>query len=514
MSPKGKVSENSGRIAKNTLLLYFRMLLLMLIGLFTSRIVLQALGVEDYGTYNVVGGVVNMFTIITASVSAAISRYLAYELGRGDGAKLQRIFSTGIIIQAGMCLLLLLFTETAGIWFLHNKMDIPAGRMGAAQWTLQCSMGVLMASLLSVPFNAEIIAHEDMGAFALISILEAVLKLSVALALRFSAFDKLKLYALLMLGVALLVRGSYGVFCRRHYAECRSKIVYDGSLVREMAGFAGWNFLGSGVFLVNTQGLNILTNTFFGVAMNAARGVAAQVENIVKQFVNNVVIAINPQITKSWGAGDREYSFTLVAKGSKYACLIILFFAVPIFFEAQYLLELWLGKVPEHSADFTRLTLLCVLMDLVCTTFSTLILATGRIKWFYIITSLINILIFPLTYLAFSRGMEADWAYIFFIAVYLVSDSAKLLILHRQTGFPAGRYLCRVILPVLLCCCIGLAAAWVAKRFVTEEPWSLASVLASSTLALGLSSWFFALSPGEREFVVSKLGRCIKISKK
>ncbi|MCQ2144066.1 MAG: lipopolysaccharide biosynthesis protein, partial [Bacteroidales bacterium] len=334
------------------------MLLLMLIGLFTSRIILKNLGADDYGIYNAVGGLVLIFTSVTASISTVISRFVTVGLAEGDSAKLKRIFSTSVVVQLILFGLLLLLIETVGVWFLNTRMDIPEGRMAAANIVLQCSAGTLLFQMLSVPFNAVIIAHERMNAFALLSILEGVLKISVAILIMLSPTDKLVLYAILMLVVSAIVRTSYATYCHRQFSETHSGLTFDRSLVKEMARFSGWNFLGASAQVFSPQGITLLTNIFFGVAMNAARAVALQVDNIVKQFAINVIIAINPQITKSYVSGSRDYSYSLMCKACKYSVLIILLFLIPLFFEADVLLDLWLDEVPEHAALFTRLTVI------------------------------------------------------------------------------------------------------------------------------------------------------------
>ena len=429
-------SENSRRIARNTLLLYFRMFLLMVVGLFTSRIVLKSLGVSDYGVYNAVGDVVIGFTFITSSLSAAISRYLAAGLGKGDPSRLKRIFSTGVLIQLAFSVILVVLVETVGVWFLHNRMQIPSGRMVASEWVLQCSLGVLVLNLLSVPFNALIVAHEKMGAFAVISILEGILKLSVALLLVVSPYDMLKTYAVLMLCVALIVRLAYGIYCSARFEESRGGILFDRSLLKEMTGFAGWNFLGSSAYVINTRGVNLLVNVFFGVAVNAARGVAGQVEGMLKQFASNFLTAINPQITKSWASSDREYCFSLVRKGAKYTFWMLLLLFIPIFVWTQPLLRLWLGDVPEHSAVFVRLILVGLMIDMVGNTLVTLVQATGEVRKYYILTGLSSYLCLPLVWIAFESGAGPEWAYICFICVYLLVFGLKILIVRRQTGFP------------------------------------------------------------------------------
>ena len=504
----GQLSENSRRIARNTLLLYFRMFLLMLIGLFTSRVVMRTLGIDDYGTYNVVGGVVTVFTFLTTSLSAAISRYLAANLDGGDPVRLRRIFSTGVLIQLGLALLLVVLVETAGLWWLNHRLVIPDGRLDAARRVLQCSLGIMVVGLLAVPYNAAIIAHERMSAFAVISLGEALLKLGVALLLYVSPFDKLVSYAVLMLAVAVLVRVAYGLYCRRHFAESRGRLVWDGALMREMTAFAGWSFFGSSAYVFNTQGVNQVVNLFFGVAVNAARGVALQVENIVKQFVANFLTAVNPQITKSWAAGDREYCFGLVRKGAKYTWLVILLFFIPVLGEAELLLDVWLGpdKVPPHAPDFLRLTLVCLLVDLVGNPLVTLVQATGRVKRYYLITGLTSYLGLPLVWLAFKLGAGPAWAYIIFIAVYLTVLVQRILIARRLTNFPVRPYL-QLILLLTMTTCFALVFPILLRGTGLAPGWRLLLGTAMGWATVAHYSWYYMLTAGERGYILRKVGR-------
>ena len=499
------ISANSARVARNTVLLYFRMLLLMFIGLFTARVVLQALGKDDYGVYGVVGGIVTMFTVVTASLSQAISRYITYELGKGDGQKLRRIFATSVVVQLIFCAVVLVLTETLGLWWLNCRMDIPDGRLGAANWVLQCSMGVLMVNLLSVPFNATIIAHEKMGAYAGISILEAALKLAVAILLSISGADKLKLYAVLMLAVAVIVRLAYGTFCHRHFEESRGKLVYDRKLVSEMTSFAGWNCLGSGAYIINTQGVNQMVNVFFGVGANAARLVTSQVENIVKQFVSNFLTALNPQVTKSYASGDMRYCHELVSKGTKFSFLVILFFALPLMYEAPALLDLWLDEVPENSALFVRLMLLGLMADMACNPLLTLIQSTGRVKRYYIVSSLTAISAFAVSLIAFRLGAGAEFPYAAFALVYFMVDIEKLIFAKAQTAFPLRSFLRDAVLPCMYVTLAGVALSLPLWLFLPEGPGRSITVTAVSVLAVCVFSWLFALTPGERDFFVKRL---------
>ena len=504
----GQLSENSRRLARNTLLLYFRMFLLMLIGLFTSRVVLRTLGVDDYGVYNVVGGVVTVFTFLTTSISAAVSRFLAVGLGEGDAARLRRIFSTGVIIQLGLSLLLVLLVETAGLWWLNHRLVIPEGRLDAARWVLQCSLGVLVVNLLAVPYNAAIIAHERMSAFAVISLGEALLKLGVALLLYVSPADKLVSYAVLMLAVALLVRAAYGLYCRRHFAEARGRLAYDGALTREMASFAGWSFFGSSAYVFNTQGVNQVVNLFFGVAVNAARGVALQIENIVKQFVSNFLTALNPQITKSWAAGDREYCFELVRKGTKFSFLVILCCMVPLLVETQPLLDFWLGadKVPPHAAVFLRLTLVGLLVDLAGNPLLTLVQATGRVKNYYLISGLTSYLGLPLVWLVFKLGAGPAWAYVVFIAVYLAVMVERIVLVRRLTDFPVRPYL-RLLALLLMTLCFALVVPILLHGLSWAPFWRLLAGTLAGWAIVAHYTWYYLLTGGERSFVLRKVGK-------
>jgi Membrane protein involved in the export of O-antigen and teichoic acid len=505
-SPAGHISENSKRLARNTLLLYFRMFLLLLIGLFTSRVVLRTLGVDDYGVYQVVGGVVTVFTFLTNSISAAISRYLTVGLGKGDPAHLRRVFSTGVLIQLGLSLLLVLLVETAGLWWLNHRLVIPAGRLEAARWVLQCSLGALVVQLLAVPYNAAIIAHERMSAFAVISLGEALLKLGVALLLFFSPFDKLVSYAVLMLAVAVLVRCAYGLYCRHFFAETRGDLVYDGALTREMTAFAGWSFFGSSGYVLNTQGVGQIVNLFFGVAVNAARGVALQIENTVKQFVSNFLTALNPQITKAWAAGEGDYCFELVRKGTKYTWLVILACFLPVFGEAELLLDVWLGpdKVPPYAAAFVRLALIGLLVDLAGNSLHTLVQATGRVKYFYLVTGLTSYLGLPLTWLCFRLGLGPVWAYVVFIGIYLAVFAERIALVCRQTGFPLRPYL-RLLALLLMTSCFSLVFPMLARAFGWAPGWRLlfGALLGWATMAH--YTWHYLLTAGEKAFVRRKL---------
>ncbi len=443
-------AENSKRIAKNTFVLYIRTIIILLISLYTSRVILNTLGVEDYGINSVVGGLVLIFGAISGSLSTSISRYITYEIGRGDFSRLRTIFSTSINIQIGLALIIWVLGEIIGVWFLNTKMNIPEERMIAANWVLQCTLVSFVIGLISMPYNAAIVAHEKMTAFAYISLLEAVLKLVIVYMLLISSYDKLITFAILQVCVALLIRIIYGMYCNRHFDECHYHFVWDKPLIKEMTNFAGWNFFGNTAFMLNVQGVNMLINIYFGVTMNAARGVATQVQSAVMNFVSNFTMAVNPQITKSYAAGDMSYLYSLVCKSAKYSAFLMLIFTVPIVCEAEYLLRLWLKIVPDYAPIFLRLTLGGSLMTILGNSMLTSILATGNIRNYEIWITLAGFLVFPLTWIAYECCMSVTATYWIYIVVYFMLNFVRLYFAKKLLDFPVMMYIKEAILRVLI----------------------------------------------------------------
>ena len=486
--------QNNKRIAKNTLLLYFRLLITMGIGLYSSRIVLNALGVEDFGVYNVVGGVVAMFSLFTNSLSASTSRFLAFELGEQDENKLASVFSTSVSIQLIMASIIMIAAEVAGIFFL-DWLNIPVERMDAARWVYHFAVLTFAINLISVPYNAAIIAHEKMNAFALISILDAALKLLIAFMLYFASYDKLITYAASFAAVAVMIRLFYGIYCRTHFQECRYNFSFDKRMLKDMSGFAGWNFLGSGAYLLNTQGVNIVTNLFFGVATNAARGVTNQLEGAVKHFVTSFTTAINPQITKSYAAGNLDYMHSLICRGAKFSYLIMLFFVVPLMFEAETVMKLWLKDFPLEASLFLKLSLIGTMFDMLGNSTANAAWATGNIKRYYIIVSSVGCLVFPISWICFALGCDAYFSYIVFAVIYAIVMLVKVYIIKDLVKFPAKRFftdvLVRIIPVTAFSLILPLVAFWGLNqyhlfRFVAVTTASIISV-ATFTFVIGLT---------------------------
>lgn len=442
--------ENTKRIAKNTLILYVRTLFTMLVSLYTSRVILNTLGVSDFGICNVVGGVVAMFSVISNSLSSSISRFITFELGNGDIDKLRRIFSTSVNIQIGISLIIVILAECIGVWFINHKLNIPADRLIAANWVFQCSLISFVIGLISIPYNACIIAHEQMSAFAYISILETLLKLVIVYMLLLSPYDKLISYSILLVVVSIIIRLIYGLYCKSRFVECNYKFIYDKSLIKEMTGFAGWSFFGNTAYMLNTQGVDMLINIFFGVTLNAAKGVASQVQNAVMQFVGNFTIAINPQITKSYASGDREYMNMLVCRGAKFSYFLLLIFTVPIVCEADYILHLWLKTVPQYAPIFLRLMLFGTLMTLLGNTMLTAIQATGNIRMYQLCITIIGCFVFPLTWIAYKLGLPPESTYVIYIVIYFLLNFVRVYIAKGLMNFPVRLYLFDVVFRVVI----------------------------------------------------------------
>lgn len=496
------LKANNKRIAKNTLLLYFRLLITMCVGLYTSRVVLNVLGVNDYGVYNVVGGAVSMLSLFTGSLSAAISRFFAFALGKQDETKLSSVFSTSVTIQLTMAIVIIIIAEVLGFFFL-DRLNIPIERFEAAQWVFHFAVLSFAINLISVPYNAAIIAHEKMSVFAYISILEAILKLAIAFSLSISPYDKLVAYAVLFALVAVIIRTIYGIYCRINFNECCYNFSFDKKLLKEMSGFAGWNFFGTGAYLFNTQGVNIVTNIFFGVAINAARGITNQVEGTVKQFVISFTTAINPQIIKSYAAGNLDYMHSLVCRGAKFSYLLLLLFVVPLMFEAETVLSLWLKNYPPKAPLFLKLSLVGTMLDMLGNSTANAAWATGDIKRYYIIVSSVGCLVFPISWICFAFGCEAYFSYIIFAVVYAVVMFVKVYIIKDLVKFPAKKFFTDVlfrIIPVTFFSFIFPSVFFFVLHQYCVSRFIVVTII--SVISVAVFSFVIGLTKGERNTII------------
>ena len=500
-----KHSANNKRIAKNTLLLYFRMLFLMVVSLYTSRVVLNTLGVNDFGIYNVVGGVVAMFSMLSGSLSSAITRFITYELGTGNQDNLRKIFSSSVTIQIGLATLIVLLAEAVGIWFLNVKMNIPDARMVAANWVFQFSILTFAINLISVPYNASIIAHERMSAFAYISILEALGKLAIAYLITISPMDRLIFYALLMCVVALLIRLVYGYYCKKHFEECTYHLLWDKDLLKRMFGFAGWNFIGATSAVLRDQGGNIIINLFCGPAVNAARGIAFQVNNAISGFVTNFMTALNPQIIKSYATDNRDYMMDLIYQGARFSFYMLLILSLPVLVNTHYLLGLWLKIVPDHAVLFVQLVLLFAMSESISNPLVTAQHATGKIRDYQLIVGGLQMLNLPVSYVLLRMGMFPEVVIVVAIVISQCCLGARLLLLRGMIGLSIKTYAMKVYLNVLIVTMISAILPFFISKQLEES--FLNSILLSflAFICTGITIYYIGCNKTERQFVLNKM---------
>lgn len=498
-------TTNNKRIAKNTILLYIRMIVLMLIGLFTSRVILQALGIEDYGINSVIAGFLSMFGIITSSMSKAISRFITVELGRGQLDRLKQVFSTSITVQLFMGILIVVLVETFGIWFVTTQMQIPDGREIAAQWCLHCATLTTFISLMNIPFNSAIVAHEKMSAFAYMTIIETILKLAICYAIYISPIDKLVTYSILGVCVSIITTSIYWIYCLRIFEETSFMFRFDKKLFKEIWRFAGWTLFGQTTWIFNTQGINMLMNIHFGVIVNAARGVAVQVNGIIQNFVNNFMMALNPQITKSYAAGDKDTAFRLACRGCRFSFYIMYFLALPIMIESHQILELWLGTPPEQADVFVVWTILSTQATLLGNTLVTLQMAHGDIKKYQIWVTIFGSIPFPLTWLVFRGGASPIVAYYIYVIVYWGLIFVKYHLVHIKTGLPARMYLVGVVGKTHLVAFMAAILPVVVFLLMPETIFRLLLVGVVSVISSTLAIYFLGIDQSERQFILGKI---------
>lgn len=503
-------SQNNKRIAKNTMLLYFRMLFIMIISLFTSRINLQSLGAEDFGIYNVVGGVVAMFSVFSGSLATAISRFITFELGKDNKERLSKVFSTAVSIQFLLSLSIIIVAEFAGVWFLNNKMIIPEDRLNSANWVLQLSIFSFAVNLISVPYNAAIIAHEKMSAFAYISIFEVVMKLLICYYLFISPIDKLVTFSVLLFVLSISLRLIYGMYCKKHFEECHYNLILDKKLFKEIAGFAGWSSFTLVAYSLYNSGLNILLNLFFGPVVNAARGIAVQVQNAVQGFSRNFQTAINPQIIKSYAEGDLQRVYSLIFIGSKFSFFLVFFLSLPIILEADIILSIWLKDVPEHTVAFVRLILVIVTIDSIGGPLYCAQQATGKIRNFQLITGILMLMILPVSYIALKFGAEAEAVYIVYISILSIVQLISIVLINRMIKMPLIGFLKEVGLKIMFVVVTSIILPLTVYHYFSNGTTAFFIVCITCVMSTVISIYFCGLSQKERSLVNSKIIKSIK----
>lgn len=504
-------SENNKRIAKNTLMLYIRMLLIMGVSLFTVRVVLDTLGVVDYGLYNVVGGIVAMFTFLSSTLSSASQRFFAFELGRDNSQQLKKIFSVTLVIYVVMAIIILIIAETIGLWFLNNKLTIPESRIEAVQWVYQFSILSFIATLMAIPYNATIIAHEKMKVYAYVSIIQVVLKLAIVYMLFMFSIDKLKLYSVLTFGVTLLTTLIYYLYSSRKFKECHFNFYWDNNLFKEIIGYSGWNIIGALSNILRDQGVNILINIFFNPAINAARGIAYKINSTLLQFTNNFYVAVKPQITKSYSSGDKEYMKQLVIRSAKVAYFLMLFLSIPILIETNFILGIWLKELPEYVIIFSRLAIINSLIDVMNLPLVATVQATGRIKLYQTTISLIYILNLPISYIFLKVGYPPQTTILVSILLSTISFIPRLIIFEKITKISAGLIFKNAFLKAIIVSICSLVFPFIIYFLLEEGFVRFILVSLTDVFITAIIIYYIGLTKDEKFFVINYIKKKLNL---
>lgn len=497
-------TKNNNRIAKNTLFLFFRMFLTMGISLYTTRVVLEILGVEDFGIYNVVGGIVFMMAFLTSSMSVATQRFISFELGKKDNIQLNKIFCTSINIHIIFAVIIFVLAETIGLWFLNNRLVIPIERIEAANWVYQFSVLSFIINIIIVPYNATIIAFERMKVYAYISIVESLLKLIIVFTLLWFSFDKLKIYAVLIFFVSFTTSIIYKIYCRKNFQSTKYSFIWDKNLLKTLLSYSGWNLFGGIAGVTMGQGVNILLNIFFGPTVNAARAIAFQIKGAVNMFVTNFQMAVNPQIVKSYAIDDIKYMHELIFQGSKFSFFLLYIISLPILFETELILKFWLNEVPELTIIFTRLGIINILIDCISGSLMTAAQASGKIKKYQTVIGLLLLMILPISYFLLNYGWPPEVTLYVSISISIVALLARLYIISELVNFPIILFFKEVLMRVSLVILVSLILPFILRYNIESEIIRFFTTFIISILSVIFSIYWFGLIKKEQFFIKKK----------
>lgn len=495
--------ETNKRVVKNTIFLYIRTFVSMIISLYTSRKILEALGVSDFGIYNVVGGVISMLTFLNGSMSVATQRFLTVELGRKDKGNYSRIFNMAMLIHLGLAALVLIAAETVGLWFVNTYLNIPAGRMSAANWVYQASVLSTILSILQTPYHASIVSHEHMHIYAYVGLGESFGKLFLVFLLVVYPYDRLIFWGFIMFFFQFLMAIIYRVYCIRQFPECKLLLKWDSSVFNSMLKFTGWNMFGTVAWLLKDQGVNILMNMFSGPVANAARGVSGQVSGAVQSLTSGFQSAVNPQITKRYAANDTEATCRLLCESSKISYFLVFIIALPVIIEADFILKIWLVEVPSMASLFTRIILMESLLSAIGNPMITSLMATGNIKWYQIVVGSSLLLIVPVAYVFLKLGFPIETALIVSALFILFGDILRVIFCKKQLGLSLRLFGSKVMQPII----IVTVLSFVLPLFIhykMPEGWCrlIVSTVVSCVVVVVLI-YTIGLTATERNFIVS-----------
>ena len=479
------------------------MFITMAIGLYTSRIVLKTLGISDYGIYNVVGGIITMLSFLNAAMVASSQRFISYELGKGNLERLKMVFSTSVSIHIMIAIISFLLGETIGLWFINTQLNIEANRMVAANWVYQCSILTFMVNVISVPYRSCIVAHERMSAFAYISILEVILNLMIVFLLRILPFDRLIVYAILILSISVLIRMCYSIYCKQRFEECIYFFCLDRKLFKDMFSFAGWSVVGNLGFSFKDQVSNIILNIFYGTILNAARGIGIQVSGAVNSFSGNFLMALNPQITKQYATGNEEESIKLVYAGSRYTFYLLTLISIPVIINADYILKLWLGMVPEYTSHFLVLSLITSLLYAVSGCVTTALQATGKIKIFQIGICILMLSELPIAYLLLFLGYPPYSVMYPTIVSYTIAIFFRFYLLKRMIpSYDFKYYITHVLMRSFIIFAASLIICYLLAKASVQNLTCLALSTFLSLIIISTIIYIVGINKNERKMII------------
>ena len=500
-------------IIKNTGLLYVRMFFTLAVSLFTSRIILNTLGVIDFGLFNVVGSVISTFLFINMSMAATTQRFLSFELGKGNHEKLIQLFSSVLNIHIVIALLILILAETLGLWFLYNKLNIPNDRLSASLWVYQFSVFSALIAIIQVPYNASIKSHEKMGVIAYFSIIEVSLNLILVYILTLIEYDKLKLYAILVFLLKLGVAYGYRVYCKKSFSECHYKFYFNKELYKQLISYSGWSLFGNISVIAKGHAVNILLNLFYGPILNAAMGIANQVSNAINSFFLNFQMAANPQIIKSYASKEIDFMMNLIYRSSKFSFLLLFLLSLPVLIETNYILKLWLGIVPEFAVIFTSLGIINILVDSISGSLITAAHASGRIKNYQIIVGSSLILSLPISYLFLKLGYKPEITLYIGIFTSIVALFLRLIILKNLINISIKKFISQVLLKILYIIIFSVILPLFLKLNLDEGFMRFAIVTVSSIICIVLTINAIGINKEEKTLIKNSIRFLLKNEK-
>lgn len=494
------------RIAKNTIYLYIRTFVSMLVALYTSRKILEALGVEDFGIFNVVGGIISLMSFINGSMSVATQRYLTYELGKGTEGQFNKVFNIAVYIHAIIAVMVLIAAETVGVWFVNTQLNIPEARMGAANWVFQATILTTILGILQTPYNAAIVSHEHMHVYAYVGLGETFAKLFVVIGLCYYPYDRLAVWGFALFAIQLCSSLLYRFYCIKKFDNCNlRRNTWDLPLAKSMLGFTGWNMFGTIAWTLKDQGASVLLNIFGGPAINAARGVSGQVTGAIKGLVGGFQSAVNPQLTKTYAANDTESTCRLLCKSSKFSYFLLLLISIPVILEINFLLNIWLVEVPPYAALFTQIVIMEALFDTLGGPIITSLMATGRIKWYQIVVGSILLLNIPIAYLLLKLGYPIVTPLVVSLVFIIIGNATRLLFCKNMLGLSIRTYIRTVILPITIVSALAFIVPYIIVSVMTEG-WLRLLTCSAFSVVFGVAAIYCCgFTTSERSFIINLL---------